>query len=360
MLKLILCAICIVFLGTGPSQAQIGYETLNRALTDGVVIPAYQRMTEAMTGLEGATEALCAAPGPDRLTQAREAFHTAMHTWQMAQPITFGPITGNGRAARVEFWPDKNGVAERQVRRALQAQDPALIADGGIAGKSVALQNLSTYERIVLDDGTHAATETPEGRYACALAAQIARFQSRLAAEIFDDWTRPGGFREVVLGAAGGNAHYSGADQPATDFLKSLTGTLDIAIQLKLEHPLGRDLAGARPKLAENWRSARSLDNIAANLETAQALYETAGSFGDLLSAAGAEALDMGLRQSFADVIEMVRGVGVPLHTAVGQADQRTLILAIVEKLKNLRLVIAGPVADEIGLIVGFNATDGD
>jgi hypothetical protein len=68
----------------------------------------------------------------------------------------------------------------------------------------------------------------------------------------------------------------------------------------------------------------------------------------------------MGLRQSFADVIEMVRGVGVPLHTAVGQADQRTLILAIVEKLKNLRLVIAGPVADEIGLIVGFNATDGD
>lgn len=358
MLKLILCTICIVVLSAGPSQAQSGYEMLNRALTDGVVVPAYQRMAVAMTKLEGATETLCAAPGPDRLTQAREAFHTAMHTWQMAQPITFGPITGNGRAARIEFWPDKNGVAERQVRRALQTQDPALVADGGIAGKSVALQNLSTYERIVFDDGTHAAT--PEGRYACALAAQIARFQSRLAAEILDDWTRPGGFREVVLGAAGGNAHYTGADQAATDFLKSLTGTLDIAIQLKLERPLGRDIDGARPMLAESWRSERSLDNIAANLETAQALYETAGSFGDLLSAAGAEALDIGLRQSFTDAIEMVRGIGVPLHTAVGQTDQRIRVLAIVEKLKSLRLLIAGPVADEIGLIVGFNATDGD
>ena len=203
-------------------------------------------------------------------------------------------------------------------------------------------------------------TDSPEDRYACAMAVQIARFQSQLAAEILDDWTKPGGFRELVLGAADGNAHYTGDDQPATDFMKSLTGTLDIAIQLKLERPLGDDIAGARPKLAENWRSERSLDNIAANLETAQALYETAGGFGDLLSAAGAEALDVGLRQNFADVIEMVRGIDVPLHTAVGQADERTQVMAVVDKLRSLRLLIAGPVADEIGLVVGFNATDGD
>jgi predicted lipoprotein len=360
MLKLTVCAICVLFLTAGPSQAQGGYETLNRALTDGVVIPAYERMAQAMAGLEDANEALCATPGADRLKQARDAFHTAMAAWQRVQPIVFGPIVQNGRASRIEFWPDKSGVAERQVRRALQARDPALIADGGIAGKSVALQNTSTYERLVFDDDTQSASESPEGRYACALAARIAGFQSRLAAEIRDDWLKPGGFRESVLGAAGGNAHYTGADQPATDFLKSLTGALDIVIQLKLERPLGNDIAGARPKLTENRRSEPSLDNIIANLETVQALYETQGSFGDLLSAAGAEALDIGLRKGFAEVIEKLRGIDVPLHAAVGRAAERAQLMAVMEKLKSMRLVITGPVADEIGLVVGFNATDGD
>jgi hypothetical protein len=362
MLKFILTGLCAILLTVGPARAQTDYQALNRALTDGVAVSAYTHMAQAMTGLADATEALCATPGPDRLKQARTAFHAAMEAWQRAQPIGFGPVLQDGRASRIEFWPDKSGVAERQVRRALQAQDPALIADGGIAGKSVALQNLATYERLMFDSDAQFAVPTllPVDRYACAFAARIARFQSQLAAEILDDWTKPGGFRDSVLNAAGGNAHYTGAEQPATEFLKSLTGTLEIAIQLKLERPLGKYIAGARPKRAESWRSERSLDNIAANLETARALYETPGGFGDLFRAAGGEALDAGLRRDFAAVIEATRTIGVPLHAAVGQADARTRLMVIVDRLKSLRLLIAGPVADDIGLVVGFNATDGD
>jgi predicted lipoprotein len=352
-----------ILLTASAARAQSDYEALNRALTDEVAVPAYARMAHAMTSLREATAALCTDPNADRLGKAKDAFHAAMNAWQRAQPINFGPVTDGGRTARIAFWPDKNGTAARQVRRALKDQDPALIADGGLDGKSVALQNLATYERLVFGGGPGTSSQmapVPDDRYACALAAQIAAFQSRLAAEILEDWVKPEGFRDAILTAAAGNAHYTAAKQPATDFLKSLTGALDSIVQLKLERPLGKEVARARPQLAESWRSARSLDNILANLETARALYETPGAFGELLRASGAAALDDGLRRDFAATIAVARAVTVPLRVAVGEPAHREKLVELLERLKSLRLLIAGPVASEIGLVVGFNALDGD
>ena len=353
--------LCALVLTTGPAMAKPGYADLNRTLTDQVVIPAYQHMARAMKGLQDRTDAFCLTPGPQSLEQAQNAFHTAMDAWQRAQPITFGPVSWRGRASRIQFWPDRNGVAERQVRKALQAQDPALIAAGGIDGKSAALQNLTTYE-LLMFAGSRKDGEPPSlaDNYACAFAAQIARYQHRLANDILDDWTRPGGFRDAVLTAAGGNAYYNGAGQPAADFLKSLIGTFDAAIRYKLERPLGKDATNAKAKRAEGWRSERSLNNIVANLETARALYEISGGFGDLLHAAGAEAFDTGLRNDIAAAIAAARAIDLPLHAAVGQADARLRVLTLLERLRGLRVLLSGPLANEIGLVVGFNAMDGD
>lgn len=366
-LLLVIAAMALTFtlaaaLAAAPARAEPDYEALNRTLSDEVAIPAYRAMAEAMVALDGATAAFCAAPGAAALARTTGAFAAAMDAWQRAQPIAMGPVTWNGRAARIEFWPDKRGTAARQVRQALAVQDPALVAEGGLAGKSVALQSLATYERIVFERGARiaAAAATPEDRYACALAAAIARFQAGLAAEILDDWTRPGGFRDAVVGAASGNDHYAAADEPALDFLKSMSGALDLAIGLKLERPLGASLAEARPKRAESWRSERSLDNIAANLETVRQLYAVPGGFGDLLAAAGAGPLDIGLRKQFTNAIEIARSMGLPLRRAVADEAARRRLETLLDELKRLRVLIAGPVADEIGLVVGFNALDGD
>lgn len=358
MLRLVFLVFLSV-LTANAARAQGDYEVLNRALANEVAVPAYAQMVEAMTALHEATAALCANPNADTLKKSKDAFHAAMNAWQRAQPIGFGPVTDSGRTARIEFWPDKNGTAARQVRAALRDRDPALIAEGGLNGKSVALQNLATYERLVFGSEAEPAP-VPDDRYACALAAQIAAFQSRLAAEILEDWTKAGGFRDAILSAASGNAQYTAAKQPATDFLKSLTGALDAVIQLKLERPLGKEIARARPELAESWRSEASLDNIVANLETARRLYETPGAFGDLLRASGAAALDDGLRRDFAAAIAVARSVVVPLRVAVGDPANRDKLVELLERLKSLRLLIAGPVASEIGLTVGFNALDGD
>lgn len=355
--------IIFIALIAGIARAEpAAYGTLNSSLTDQVVIPAYEQLAEAMADLNAETAAFCAQPSSSTEATAKKAFNRAMDAWQRAQPIALGPATWAGRNSRIQFWPDKRGTAARQVRRSLEIQDAEVVSDGGLRGKSVALQSMATYELLIYDfgDGIVSEPADPRNRYACALAAAIAKFQAELAAQILADWLRPNGYRDIVIGAAEGNEYYNGSEEVAAEFLKSLSGTLDQAIQLKLERPLGQSIDDARPKRAESWRSDRSLDNIVANLETAQALYSSAGGFGDLLSAAGSGPLDTGLRRSFDEAIEAARAIETPLHTAVSDETERRRVEALLERLKALRVLIGGLVANEIGLVVGFNSMDGD
>ena len=49
---------------------------------------------------------------------------------------------------------------------------------------------------------------------------------------------------------------------------------------LKLASPLGLSLDEPKPKLAESWRSGRSLRNVELNLESARAMYGKDGTSG--------------------------------------------------------------------------------
>lgn len=355
-------ALLILLVLPAPAWAQPDYEGLNRALSEAVVVPAYQRLAGTAARLEADIGAFCEQPTPEGYEKSLAAFHAMMDAWQRAQPIAFGPVTWEGRAARIEFWPDKNGVGARQLRKALAAMDPELAAPGGLEGKSVALQSLSALERILFTRGERLAAGggSDEDRYACALAVAIARYQAALAAGLVDDWTGPDGYLAAVLGAVGGNANYATADEASRDFLKSLVGAIDAAIQLKIERPLGASPDKARPRRAESWRSGRSLDNIVANLETAQALYIAPGGFGDLMTAVGSGPLDLGLRKAFEDALALAHSVGMPLREAVKDPEGRAHLDALLEKLRSLRLLISGSVASDLGLTIGFNAMDGD
>ena len=338
------------------------YGALVASLTDKVIVPAYHRMTERMNALAIHADAFCAAPSKTNFEKATAAFHNAMDAWQRVQPLSFGPVVENGRMARIEYWPDKRGTGARQLRAALQEKDAGLLAAEGLAGKSVALQSLSAFERLHFEHGPNlvAGTASDEDRYACRLAASIATFQSRLATRIMTEWMQSGGFRDSMLTAANGNAHFASAKEAATAILKGLVNAMDFIVRDKLEGPLGESRTDAKPRRAESWRSERSLQNVAASLTTVRDLYILENGFGDLLAAAGAKPLDLGMRKGFEGVVGMARDIPLPLHRAVADAEARPEVEALLAEVKSLRGLMAGSVATEIGLIVGFNAQDGD
>jgi uncharacterized protein len=346
-----------------PARAASVLEDLNRALTDGVILPGYQRFADATAGLEAAVAGFCAAPTPGRLKDARAAFGQAMLAWQHVQPFVFGPILSGARTSVVQLFPDRRGAISRQLSQALAAKDPEVVAPGGLEGKSVALTGFPALEQVLYADARLPGPEAwgADADYACALAAAIARNLAEIAADVLDEWRRPGGFRDMVLTAAAGNDAYFTAEDATADLLKSLHTALQSVIALKLEAPLGAALEEAKPRRAESWRSALSLAAIRANIETAQALYAGAGGFGDALATLADEGqLDWTIRQGFARAFAQLDGIAPSLHAAVEDPAGRARIEALLAELRTLRRLVAQELAPALGLLIGFNAMDGD
>jgi predicted lipoprotein len=342
----------------GGHAAAQSYETLNQALVDEVVVPAYQSYADAIGRLPASIEALCAAPDPAGLEKARQAWREAMLAWQHAQPVNLGPVVELGLAPQVEFWPDKHGTAGRQYSQALASRDLSLLDAADLPGKSVGLTSLATLERLLFGD---ALLEPETSDYACGFSLAIARHRAALAGQLVEAWTAPDGFRAAVVGAGPGNALFFSAYDPAAAFYRALSDTLDSAIQVKLEAPLGETIEAARGRRAESWRSQMALPAVAANLETARDLYAAPGAFGDIYLALGGQPeVDGQVRAGFEDALQTASTVPLPLVDAVEDPAARAQVLSLVDQLKQLRLLIRGPVAAGLGMSLGFNATDGD
>ena len=174
----------------------------------------------------------------------RAAFGAAMDGWQRAWPFGIGPIMHGARRARIAFWPGRPGSAARQIRAVLRTRDESLLDPRQLAGRSVAVKDLHALERLLFG--------VQRDAYTCGLAAAIARYQSELAGEILDEWTKEGGFRQAAFAAGGVSDEYTDDAEVARDLMRVLTESLEGVIVQKLESPLGEGAVKAKPKRAES------------------------------------------------------------------------------------------------------------
>ena len=338
----------------------LDFAGLNKTLVDKLVIPLSVHYEAAAWELIGATEGFCANPDQDGYARLLSFYNDAMEKWQAFQPIDFGPLAP--LAERIEFWPDAKSATDRQLRAALQKRDEALVAPDGLDGKSVALQNIATFEILLADNGRRLAEGrgTDEDKYACKLMAAIAKLQANLASAVRSGWSQVGGYAEQIAKAGTTESDYPDSRAVANDFLKAMVNALDVIVRNKLERPMGEDLAKARVNRTESWRTSRSRANIVANLVTVRDLYGLPGSFADLASQAGEGPLADSTGVLMNQAVDELRGLGVSLEDAIKDAVQRPKLENVLRDVKALRKLLAGPLAEPLGLAVGFNALDGD
>ena len=345
-------ALLLSNIGRAEPLPDADYAALARAVIDQVVIPAYTEYARATQRLDPAIERHCMGTAPADVAAIHSAFGKAMDGWQRAWPFSFGPVMHDAGRARIAFWPDRRGSAARQMRTVLRNRDEALLDAKALAGKSVAIKDLQALERLLF--------AAPRDAYTCGLSRAIARHQSEIAAEVLDAWTREGGFRQTALDAGGDNDRYADDAEVARDLMRSLTESLDVIVTRKLEAPLGESVAKARPKRSESRRSGRSLRNVVMNLETMRAMVETPGGFADLVAAHGDGALADDLRSGFAGAVSKAAPVNQPLREAVSDPEERAKLLDLLRSLRALRALVSGPLSRATGILVGFNAQDGD
>lgn len=365
-MKRSLIAGLLLVLAPAPAHAvtEAQYADAVRETAHAVIVPGYEELTKATAGLRGDLATLCQAPDADALEQARKAFAATARQWARVQFLGFGPISEHQRAARIEYWPDKRNVVGRQLAEILAKQDPAALAAERFATTSVGVQGLPALERLLFEaDALPAiAADAPGAAYRCALMAAIGGNLETIAGEILAGWT--GGeapFLQRLDQPDPESEDLASSRDAAARLLNDLLTAAIVLRDMKLLAPLGETPAKAKPQAAEFWRSGQSLAMLKANLEGLRELFGTEGGIGGLLSATPdgapvAAAFAATLEQAFlaADRITL------PLGEAAADTAQRKEVEALAEEVLRLRDLLAGPIATDLNLPIGFNALDGD
>ena len=108
----------------------------SKALTDGVLLPAYTHWAETDRRLAASAIAYCA--DNQTLEEAREALRPCADGLGRPATLLIGPMGEGNLAWQVQFWPDKKNLVARQVTALLGAKPNLTQAD--LDGASVVVQ----------------------------------------------------------------------------------------------------------------------------------------------------------------------------------------------------------------------------
>ncbi|WP_057055886.1 imelysin family protein, partial [Bordetella pertussis] len=240
---------------------------LGTRLADGYARPAFGRFAQATQSLNQDLGKWCARPDAAGAAQVRTGFAQVARAWAGVEFLRFGPLVQGNRYERLAFWPDTRNVMARQVQAALAAADPALLAPGALAGRSVALQGLPALEFVLYGEtGLLQQPDAPGFAYGCQLAHAMARNAAGLAGELAQAWSAQGDFGRQFTHPAPANDLYRSPQEVAAEAVKALSTGLQFARDVKLLPVLGESAAAARPKRAAFWRSGQTAATLAAGL----------------------------------------------------------------------------------------------
>lgn len=350
----------LLLLATHPGNAakETGvYAGLNKAAIEKHILPRYDALVTATVGLNEAAKAFCAAPGKKPISELQTAFGQTMDAWQDIQHVRFGPIDWFFRSQRVAFWPDPRNTIGKQMAELLSKHQSGSVEPELLAKDSVATQGLPALERLIFGDDAGKLKSGPDAAYRCRYVEAIAINLAQMAKETRAAW-REGGdkaFAAVMQDYSKPDAPYREPQEATLELFKALYLAVELAADHKLARPLGATQKDARPRLAESWRSERSLRNIQRNLAAAQDLYLNSFS-----AAVSDKAADAAIRDGFASSVTAASALKQPLETAVQDAGARRQAEALATELLALKKLLGDRLPPALDIPVGFNALDGD
>ncbi|MFN4277663.1 MAG: imelysin family protein [Ferrovibrio sp.] len=344
----------------GPALALDGktYEAINRAAVEGHVLPRYDALATATGKLEQASKAFCAMPAAERKVETlQQAYHDAADAWQDIQHVRFGPIDLFFRSQRFAFWPDPRNTIGKQMAE-LIAKHASGSMNADVLGRgSVAVQGLPALERMIFSEDAKKLQTGVDTAFRCGYVIAIAENLAGMARETQQEWRAPtkGFAAQMLKPGQGADARYRDAKEATLELFKSLYTAIELAADHKLARPLGASADDARPRLAESWRSERSLRNVQHNLTAATDLYVTA--FAPHIPD---KSLDEAIRAAFAQAHASAAALPMPLERAVQDAGTRKAAEKLAADTQALKSLVMQQLPEALQIPVGFNALDGD
>ena len=351
--------ILLFAVATVPAVAapQISPAEITRNAIEGYIRPAFHVFAEQTEELQLETATLCAQPSVEALSAARNRFASSVIGFSRIEFVRVGPLSAADRMERLLFWPDRKGIALKQVQAALAEKDESATKPATLQGKSVAMQGLVALEYLLFGTGSETLA-TPEGNYRCRYAAASTTLIAGLAATLDAEWADPDGQSLHML-----------APQPTfddfrteTEVLEKLAATLihgTEAIRDQRINPiLGLNDGGPKPKSALFWRSNLTAPALAANFAGLHD-YFLAAHFTEALSAQDHWIADSAIYE-FENAAEEAAKIVDPMEVAVTDVEQLRALRYLVVITGSLDTILGENLAAALGLTVGFSTLDGD
>lgn len=350
-------ALVLVFaLVSTPGLAADAGTVLKTAIAN-FIAPGYERLGDEAGLMADKMDGLCATPSEARLTAARDAFGSLVHAFSRVSLIRFGPVLEDNRLERMLFWPDRKGIALKQVQAALATRDETVLSPETLAQKSVGLQGLGPLEFILFGTGSHEMA-APNDRFRCGFGGAIARNIAGIAKALFRDWDDPHGIAERLTAPQPDTADYRDTGETLSEFVGLFSHGVETVRATEIVPMLGTGTENAKPKAALFWRSGLTISALGWQIEGLHDLFVVSGLF-DLL---GEDARWLGgsVVFEFQNFSATTAAIAEPIELVLADASGWGKLNYLRILTNSIEKIFGQEIAGDLGLDLGFSALDGD
>lgn len=331
-------ALIAAMLGNSALASETPKEIWHDAIASG-----YASLADQAQVLHNASAAYCNKPSSDARTAITAAWGEAFDDWQAVRFVDFGPIERNNMAWQFQFWPDPKNTIARKADFWLNGEQP--ITQEQLEGDSIAVKGFPALEYLLFDPAAAKSHPLPDER-SCDLLTGISSLIQRNSKELREQWQA---FRP----------HYLANDQFQRTTILAAMHSLELIRNKRLGAPMGLQGKPRRNAyLADAWRSEHSLPAIRATLNGLQD-YFLPGLRAVLTTPAGEELANRFDRQLSAAITRLDKQPASMRQLLADDDGYRSLQLVFIE-IDKLNQLLGGEIASELGIVRGFNSTDGD
>jgi uncharacterized protein len=343
----------------GPAMAQLSTSPgeVMRGAVNNFIRPAMADFGAKADALSTAAVQLCAIPSKTNLSTIETAFGETALAFGRIEAVRVGPIMEENRAERLLFWPDRKGIALKQVQAILAGQDESATSQDTLRSKSVAVQGLTALEFVLYGAGFE-ALETAEGAFRCRYALAIAQSVAGIADEMAIAWDAEDGIALHLTKPSAEFTDYRTPIEAQEELVGILSHGVEAVRDTRLNPFLAKDDAAAKPKLALFWRSGLTLPMIRANVDGLASLFALSGIAGGVPS--DRADLPVAIAAEFAKADASLDLVTGSVEAAVADPAQALALADVVTATQQLGVLIGEQLSAALGLSVGFSSLDGD
>lgn len=352
-------AVLLLALATPPALAADADKTdvvLARAV-DEAIIPGYKTFAQKTDSLAATIQALCAAPSADAEKAARDAFAETLKAWGPVEIIRSGPALEKNRFERVLYFPDRKGIALKQVQAILAKKDETATSPETLATKSVGVQGLGALEFVLFGTG-HETLATEKASHRCRYGAAIAGNLTTIAGEFVAAWTAPDGIGDHFRKPGPQNPLFRTDQEAVTELLGVMVHGAEMVRDQRIRAFYGTREQKPNPKQAIFWRSQNTWVMLGADISGLLDFWKKAG-MNDLLPD---DQRSVGTSIEFVmKSLKRTTGTITPdIEAALSAPDEKAKLDFLMLNGRDLIKRLSEDYGKALGLGAGFSFSDGD